>query len=137
MKLKIISLLAAFALLLPVRAGAQLSVMVSPVNAEGNKAVVKLDFKNDLTNAVESARASVYLLNGDKVVSQGTRWVIGGAKDKPSLAPGATNSFFFVLSSDKPFARTNLTAKVNINRLVLEGGKLGDAVKDVSVSGEK
>jgi len=98
---------------------------------------VKLNFKNDLTNVVQSARASVYLLNGQTVVGHETRWVIGGAKDKPSLAPGATNSFFFVLSSDKPFARTNLTAKVNINRLVLEGGKLGDASKDVSVSSEK
>lgn len=137
MKLKLFYLLAAFALLLPLRAGAQLSVMVSPVNAEGNKAVVKLNFKNDLTNAVQSARASVYLLAGETVVGQGTRWVIGGAKDKPYLAPGATNSFFFVLSSDKPFPRTNLTAKVNINRLVLEGGKLGDANKDVSVSSGK
>jgi len=137
MKLTSLYLLAAFALLLPLVAGAQLSVMVSPVNAEGNKAVVKLNFKNDLTNAVESARASVYLFNGDKVVSQETRWVIGGAKDKPSLAPGATNSFFFVLSSDKPFPRTNLTAKVKINRLVLEGGRLGDASKDVSVSSRK
>jgi len=118
-------------------ARAQLSITVLPVRAEGNKAVVRLLFQNDLTNTVESARASVYLLNGQSVVGQGTRWVIGGAKDKPSLTPGATNSFFFVISSDKPFPRTNLTAKVSINRLVLEGGKLGDAVKDVSVSGGK
>src|SRR6185503_10136795 len=89
MKLIFLNLLVTFALLSTVRAEAQLSVMVSPVNAAGNKAVVKLDFRNGLTNAVESARASVYLFNGDKVVSQETRWVIGGAKDKPSLAPGA------------------------------------------------
>lgn len=137
LNLKVISFSFVTAMLWSVQTRAQLAVIVSPVNAEGNKAVVKLYFKNDLTNAVESARASVYLLNGETVVGQGTRWVIGGAKDKPFLAPGATNSFFFVLSSDKPFPRTNLTAKVNVNRLVLEGGKLGDASKDVSVSSGK
>ena len=137
MKLIFLNLLVTFALLSTVRAEAQLSVIVSPVNAKGNKAVVKLDFKNDLTNTVESARASVYVLNGETVVGHETRWVIGGAKDKPSLASGTTNSFFFVISSDKPFPRTSLTAKVDINRLVLEGGKLGDVSKDVSISSGK
>jgi len=112
---------------------AQLVVAVSPVSAEGNKAVVKLNLRNDLTNAVESARASVYLLNGGSVVGQATRWVIGGTQDKPSLVPGATNSFFFVISSDKPLPRTNITAKVNFTRVVLEGGKLADAIKNVRI----
>jgi hypothetical protein len=115
-------------------AKAQLSVAISPVEFKGNKAVVKLAFKNDLTNAVESARASVFLLSGETVVGQETRWVIGGTKDKPSLAPGATNSFFFVITSDKPFPGTKLTTKVNFNRVVLEGGKLADLTKDVKVS---
>lgn len=137
MKLKSLYLLAAFALLLSLRAGAQLDVNISPVKTEGNKAVIKLLFKNDLTNTVESARAAVFLLDGETVVGQGNRWVIGGAKDKLSLAPGATNSFFFVITSDKPFPNTNLTAKMSVNRLVLEGGKLGDVAKDVVISNEK
>jgi hypothetical protein len=112
---------------------AQLLVTASPVKAEGNKAFVKLDFKNDLTNAVESARASVVLLNGERVVGQETRWVIGGTKDKPSLASGATNSFFFVITSEKPFPSTNLTAKVNFTRVVLEGGALANVEKDVKI----
>jgi hypothetical protein len=131
-KLKSLCLLAAFGLLSLLRAGAQLSVTVLPVQAEGNKAVVKLLFKNDLTNAVESARASVFLLEGETVLGQGNRWVIGGTKEKLSLAPGATNSFFFVITSDKPFSG-NLTAKINFSRLVLEGGKLADPAKDVAV----
>jgi hypothetical protein len=115
------------------RAQAQLNVKVLPVMVEGNKALVKLNLKNDLTNAVESARASVYLLNGESVVGQATRWVIGGTKGKPSLVPGATNSFFFVVSSDKSFPRTNLTAKVNFTRVVLQGGALADMEKDVKI----
>jgi hypothetical protein len=42
-----------------------------------------------------------------------------------------------VLSSDKSFPKTNLTAKVSFNRVVLEGGKLGDAIKDVVIAKEK
>jgi hypothetical protein len=112
---------------------AQLIVTVSAVKAEGNKALVKLDFRNNLTNAVESARASLYLLNSESVVGQATHWVIGGTKDKPSLVPGATNSFFFVVSSDKPFPRTNLIAKVNFTRVVMQDGALADVEKDVKI----
>lgn len=112
---------------------AQLLVTASPVKAEGNKAFIKLDFKNDLTNSIASARASVFLFEGERVVAQETRWVIGGTKDKPSLVPRATNSFFFVITSEKPLPRTNLTAKVNFTRVVLEGGTLADVEKDVKI----
>jgi len=47
---------------------AQLSVAVSPVEAKGNKAVVKLAFKNDLTNTVESSRATVRLMGEENDV---------------------------------------------------------------------
>src|SRR5207253_1487312 len=100
-------------LALPITGLTQLSVRVSPVRSEGNKAVIKFDFKNNLTNRIESVRASVFLMNGETVVGQSTRWVIGGTKDKPGLDPGATNFFFFVITSDKPLPRTNLTARVN------------------------
>lgn len=120
----------------PALGRAQLVATLSPVKAEGNKAVLMLSFKNDLTNAVESARASVFLVDdGKKAVGQATRWVIGGGGDKPGLAPGATNTFYFVITSDKPFGGANLTAKVNFDRIVLEGGKLGDVRKDVKVEG--
>jgi hypothetical protein len=37
-----------------------------------------------------------------------------------------TNAFHFVVTADKPFTTTNLTAKVSFSRVVLEGGKLAD-----------
>ena len=120
-------------LLWPAVSEAQLLVAASPVKAEGNKALVKLDFRNNLTNAVESARATVFLLNGEKVVGHATKWVIGGTKDKAGLTEGGTNVFFFVFTSDKPFPRTNLIAKVNFDRIVLEGGKFADVSKDVVI----
>ena len=114
---------------------AQLAVTVSPVKVTGQKAVVPIAMKNGLSEKVESARAVVFLLDEQgKMVGQGTRWVIGGSQDKPGLAAGATNAFHFVITADKPFATTNLTAKISFSRVVLEGGKLADINKDVSVS---
>jgi len=115
-------------------AQAQLAVTVSPVKMTGQKAIVPLALENKLAEKVESARAVVFLLDEQgKMVGQATRWVISGAKEKPGLAAGATNSFQFVIPAGKPFTTTNLTAKVSFNRLVLEGGKLADVSKDVSV----
>jgi len=67
------------------------------------------------------------------MIGQGTRWVIGGGKDKQAWAAGATNTFQFVVTTDKPITTTNLTDKVNFNRVVLEGGKLADLRRDVNV----
>ena len=115
-------------------AQAQLSVTVSPAKITGQKAVVPLALKNNLTEKVESARAVVFLLDEQgKAVCQATRWVIGGSQDKPGLAAGATNAFHFVITADKPFTTTNLTAKVSFSRVVLEGGKLADVVKQVQI----
>jgi hypothetical protein len=117
---------------------AQLIVNVLQPKVEGKKAVVSLQMKNEFSQKVESARASVFLLDEQgKMVAQSTKWVIGGTQDRPALASGATNSFFFVITSDKPFATTNLTTKVNFSRVVLEGGKLADATKDVVISNPK
>lgn len=132
-RLKITKGIGVLLLLWPVWTQAQLLVTSSAVKAEGNKALVKLDFRNNLTNAVESARATMFLFNGDTLVGQGTKWVIGGGKDKRDLAPGGTNEFFFVITSGKPFPKTNLTAKINFSRLVLEGSKLADPAKDVQI----
>ena len=113
---------------------AQLAVTVSPPKVVGQKAVVPLALKNGLGERVESARAVVFLLDEQgRMVAQGTRWVIGGSDDKPGLAAGATNAFHFVLASDKPFSTTNLTARVSLSRVTLEGGRLADVAKDVRI----
>ena len=115
-------------------AEAQLTVVVSPPRITGTKAMVPLSISNGLSEKVESARAAVFLVDQDgKMIAQGTQWVIGGDKDKTGLAAGATNIFHFVVTTDKPITTTNLTAKVNINRVVLEGGKLADLRRDVNV----
>ena len=58
-----------------------------------------------------------------------TRWVIGGAKEKPALAPDAKTTFNFVVPTDKPFTKT----KVTFNRVVLEGGKSVDVRQSVEI----
>jgi hypothetical protein len=80
--------------LIPAYSEAQLLVTASPVKVEGNKAVVRLSFKNDLANVVESARATVRIANGENFLGSATKWVIGGKRNAPNLAPGATNTFF-------------------------------------------
>ena len=113
---------------------AQLAVTVSPVKVTGQKAVVPLAFKNNFIESVESARAVVFLLDDQgKMVGQTTKWVIGGTKDRPGLPAGGTNVFNFVVTTIKPVTSTNLQTKVIFNRLILNGGKLADPVKDVQI----
>jgi len=120
-------------LLWPLLATAQLAVTVSPVKTTGQKAVVLLTMKNAFPEKVESARAACFLVDEQgKVVGHATKWVIGGGRDKTPMAPGATNVSNFVISSEKPFVTTNLTAKVTFTRVILEGGRLAD-IKQVSV----
>jgi len=115
-------------------ARADLIVNVATPKTVGQKAIVKLDLKNTFPEKIESARVSVFLLDEKgKMIGQSTKWVIGGTKNQASLAAGATNSFFFVITSEKPFATTNLATKVNFNRVVLEGGKLANPEKDVQI----
>lgn len=113
----------------------QFVVVASAPRVIGQKAVVPLDMKNNLAEKIESARAVVFLLDeqGKAVTQPVTRWVIGGSNTN-GLAPGATNSFHFVITSEKPFATTNLTAKVSFSRVVLEGGKVADVTKAVSIT---
>jgi hypothetical protein len=126
--------LSATVLVFPLLASAQLAFTVSAVKISGQKAVAHLALKNDFGDRVESARAVVFLLDDQgHVVGQATKWVIGGEKGYPPLAPGATNSFNFVVQGDKPFTTTNLTAKVSFTRILLEGGKSADLSKEVQV----
>ena|SRR5438034_1445778 len=114
-----------------------LVVTVSAPKVAGQKVVVPLAMKNSLDTKIESARAVVFLLDlDDKLVGQGTRWVIGGGKDKSGLAAGATNTFHFVITTDKPISTTNLSAKVSFSRVVIEGGKMADVGKDVQIQQE-
>jgi hypothetical protein len=132
MKMKIL-----FCLLLicAVTASAQLAVTVSPPKVTGQKIVIPLALKNSLPEKIESARAAVFLLDENgKMVGQSAKWVIGGSQDKPGLAAGATNAFFFVITTSRPLTTSNLTAKVSFSRVVLEGGTVADVNKSVTVT---
>jgi len=111
-------------------ASADLTVKVGPPKTYGQKTIVKMELRNTFTNAVESARAVVFLLDDNgKVVGQETRWIIGGTKDRPSLAPDAKTTFNFVVQTTKPFTKS----KITVTRIVLEGGKLADVNTDVQI----
>ena len=111
-------------------ARAALTLKVAEPKTYGQKTIVKMDLRNTFTNTIESARAVVFLLDDNgKVVGQETRWIIGGTKDRPPLAPDAKTTFNFVVQANKPFTKT----KVTVTRLVLEGGKLADVNKDVEI----
>src|SRR5437016_304677 len=104
-------------------AKANLVAKVGEPKTTGRKAVIKLQMKNTFKDKIESARVVVFLFDDQgKVVGQTTRWVIGGTKDKPPLAPDAKTTFNLVVPTDKPFTKT----KVSFNRVILEGGKLVD-----------
>ena len=111
-------------------AHADLSVRVAEPKTHGQKTILKMELHNTFTNTIESARAVVFLLDDQgKVVGQETRWIVGGTKDRPPLAPNAKATFNFVVQSKKPFTKT----KVTITRIVLEGGELADVNKDVQI----
>jgi hypothetical protein len=133
------NLLSAVILLCPLWAGAELAVAVSPAKITGQKAVVRLEMWNNFTNRIDSARAVAFLADGHgKVLGGANKWVIGGGQGKPGLEAGATNAFYFVITSAKPFTGTNLTTKVTFSRVVLSGGKLADPVREVvSTAAEK
>jgi len=119
--------------LCPMLATAQLAVTVTPPKVTGQKAIVQLKMKNDLGAAVKSARAVCFLLDDQgKMVGQSTKWVIG--QNHTSLEPKAEATFNFVVTSPQPFTTTNLTAKVSFSRVILDGDKLADVTKAVSVT---
>ena len=120
-------------LLCPMLATAQLAVSISPPKVVGQKAVVQLTMKNDLSDAVESARAVCFLLDGQgKLVGQSTKWVIG--QHHASLEPKGETTFNFVVTSSQPFTTTNLTAKVTFSQIILSGGKPADVRQSVVVT---
>jgi len=127
--------LLAAVLLCPLLASAQLAVSVTPPKVVGQKAVVQLKMKNNFGDAVESARAVVFLLDDrGELIGQATKWVIGGSQGKAGLAAAASRTFNFVVSSPQPWPTTNLTAKISFSRVILNGGKLADVQRDVSLA---
>jgi len=123
-----------FFVLAVVTASAQLAVIVSPPKVIGQKAVVTLAMKNDFSENIKSARASCFLLDEQgKMIAQSAKWVINANQNKTGLTAGGTNEFNFVITSSQPFTTTNLTAKINFSRVVLDSGAVADVNKSVSV----
>ena len=122
-----------------VTARAELSVKVAAPKSTGNKVLVNLEMENTFTNTVQSARAEVFLFDAQgKVIGRSSRWLIGGSLRMPvpantPLAPQAKESFNFVVTTPKPVPSTNLTAMVTLSRVILDGGKLANPVKDVKI----
>jgi hypothetical protein len=110
---------------------AQLAVTVLPPQVVGQKAVIQLKMKNNLTGKIESARAVCFLFDDqNKVIGQSTKWVIG----KSGLESKSQATFNFVVSSHQPFKTTNLTAKVTFNRINLDNGSVADVEHEVVLS---
>ena len=111
-------------------AHAVLLLKVVGAKTYSQKTIVKIELQNTFTNAIESARAVVFLLDDKgQVVGQETRWIIGGAKDRPPLGPDSKTAFHFVVQSAKPFTKSNVV----VTRLILAGGRLADANKEVRI----
>jgi hypothetical protein len=120
-------------LLGPLVARSQLVVVVSSPKIGGQKAIVELKMKNNLSNAVASARAACFLIDDqEKLVGHSTKWVIG--QNKHSLEPKGETTFNFVITSPQPFMTTNLAAKVSFSRVVLQNGRLTDPRQSVIVT---
>jgi hypothetical protein len=118
---------------LPYLAQAGLDVNVGKPHPFGQKALIKVNMRNTLAEEIESARAVMFLMDGrGRVVGQATRWVIGGSKRTHRLSPGGTNTYEFVVSTRE--ASTNLAAKIQFNRLILQGGKSADVANEVKVT---
>lgn len=98
---------------------AQLTVTVAATRTVGKKAVITLGVTNSYPEKVQSARATIFLLDdAGKVVGQSTRWIIGGLPEKPGLDAKAGTLFHFVIETDKPYT----TNRVFVNRIVLSSG---------------
>jgi hypothetical protein len=121
--------------LLVLNASASLVVETRPLSLAGQKAVVRLDMKNTFDEEVRAARATVFLIDQNgKVQAEATHWVIGGNKNIPGLAPGATNSFSFVLTAPKALSATNWSTRIRFNRVILAQDKLANLESEVVVT---
>lgn len=123
-----------FMCLLSTFAHGQLAVTVSPPKITGQKALVPLAMKNGFEEKIQSARATVFLLDEQgKMAGQTAQWVIGGNASKSGLAAGTTNFFNVVITGSKPFTTTNLTANVRFSRIILASGESADPKNSVQI----
>ena len=114
-------------------AHATLVIKPEPVQVTGQTAIVKLELKNTFTNAVESARAAVFVSDENgKVVGQATRWIVGGTADRPALEPDKETAFHFVVPLSGEFS-TNLQVRILPSRLIFKGGRMGNPAKDFQI----
>jgi hypothetical protein len=114
---------------------ADLLVTTEPVKVTGQKAVVRLDMRNTFRHKVESARAAVFLMDPQGVVvGHAAQWVITGQKNFPALRAGGTNQFNFVIPLARAIASTNLTAKVQFERVTIGTGRQVNIPTEVSVT---
>jgi len=91
-------------LMIATTAQAALLVNISTPKTTGSRAIVGLELENTFNQKIESVRAVMFLLNDQgKVVGQDARWIIGGSKDKPALAPAGKAKYNFVITTNKPF----------------------------------
>jgi hypothetical protein len=121
-------------LLCPLLATAQLAVTVATPKIVGQKAIVTLKMKNDFSENIKFARAGCFLLDSQgEMIAQSAKWVVNRNVNKAGLPAGGTNEFNFVITSPQPFATTNLTAKINFSRVVLESGQVVDVDKEVQI----
>jgi hypothetical protein len=109
-----------------------LLVDVNEPKTTGQKADIRLDLNNTFGAGIQSAQATVFLVDANgKVIGEMTKWIIGGTTNRPILAPGKSATYHFVADQRRPFS----SIKITVNRIVLEGGKLADVTKDVIVNG--
>jgi hypothetical protein len=55
-------------------------------------------------------------------------------KNQPVLGPKREATSPFVIASPQPFDITNLTARVSFSRVILDGNKLADIPRDVTIT---
>jgi hypothetical protein len=109
-----------------------IAVKLSPLKVVGQKALVELTITNSGTNRIEAARAICFVLDQNgQMVGQSAKWVIG--QNKTSLEPNGQAKFNFVITAPHPLMATNLTAKVNFSRLILQGGKQVNPQNNVTI----
>src|SRR5688572_3221835 len=103
--MKLLPYLAFTALFALSAANAKLAAKVDDPRRTGEKSIIRVTLKNSFAEKIESARATLFLLDEKgKPVDQMTRWVIGGTKQSSALAPNASTTYNFVVTTDKPFA---------------------------------
>lgn len=131
--MKIITASILLSLVWPFAAWSALLVTSAKPKTTGQKTLIKLDMQNTFSENVQGARATVFLLDAaGKVSGQATHWIIGGSKNRPSLATNGQAFYYFVVPLKKPFVKVQLM----VDRVVLESGRAINIGKDVVIKKE-